>query len=181
MKKLLLTATLTFLTVFASAEEANDESMAAAEKLLVTMKVQEDLTTNFKTSMEFMLQPMVQELRLSAEQTKKLNEIITDWWENDIDQKDIFKQYKVIYANNYTAEELAELELFYQTPLGAKVLALTPELTQRGMEIGMAAAQEKQPILMEKMQAFEASLTPEKNDKAPPAEATEEKPAANGE
>lgn len=181
MRKLILTASLALLTTFASAQEADEKSLAAAEKLLATMGVREDLNTNFNASMSIMLQPMVQQLGLNEEQTKELNLIISDWWENDIDQESIMEQYKLIYAKSYTADELAELELFYQTPLGAKVLDLTPELTQKGMEIGMTAAQAKQPILMEKMQAFEASLIPE--EVAPPAEepAEEEEPAANGE
>lgn len=174
MKTLILTATLTFLTIFSSAQDAeNEKSMAAAEKLFATMKIQEDLTEGFQASMSVMLQPLVQQLGLNEEQVKELNTIITDWWENDIDQEKIMKDFKLLYAESYTAEELAELELFYQTPLGAKTLALTPELTQKGMEIGMLAAQEKQAILMEKMQAFEASLVPEPEPEPEPKKAEE--------
>ncbi|MBB6132201.1 hypothetical protein HD842_000312 [Massilia aurea] len=41
-----------------------------------------------------------------------------------------------LYANNYTVAELKELTAFYRTPLGRKMLALSPRLSAESMAIG---------------------------------------------
>jgi hypothetical protein len=166
MKKLILAATFSFLTFSVSAQEVDQERLEAADTLLDTMGVREDMSTNFQSSMTTMLQPMVQQLGLDAEQTKELNAIVTDWWENDIDQDAIMTEFQKLYAESFTTGELEELNLFYQTPLGQKVVELMPELTQKGMQIGMQAAQSKQALLMEKMQAFEAGIQEEQAEDA---------------
>ena len=180
MKALIASTTLALLTVFAPAQEANEEALAAAGKLIETMGVREEMAVGFKAAMEPMLQPMIQQMGLNAEQVAELNAIFSGWWENDIDQEAIITDYKKLYADTFSAEELAELELFYQTPLGKKMLLTMPELTQKGMQIGMTAAQAKQPELMAKMQAFQERITKENAPAPAPAEepVEEEKEAA---
>jgi hypothetical protein len=41
-----------------------------------------------------------------------------------------------LYAKNYTVAELKELTTFYRTPLGRKMLALSPRLSAESMAIG---------------------------------------------
>lgn len=41
-----------------------------------------------------------------------------------------------LYARNYTVAELKELAAFYRTPLGRKMMALTPRLTAESMALG---------------------------------------------
>ena len=41
-----------------------------------------------------------------------------------------------LYARNYTTAELKELTAFYRTPLGRKMLALSPRLSAESMAIG---------------------------------------------
>ena len=41
-----------------------------------------------------------------------------------------------LYARNYTVAELKELTAFYRTPLGRKMLALSPRLSAESMAIG---------------------------------------------
>ncbi|GHC59445.1 DUF2059 domain-containing protein [Roseibacillus persicicus] len=171
MKALIASTTLALLTAFSSAQEANEESLAAAAKLIETMEVRQEMATGFKAAMEPMLQPMIQQLGLNPEQVAELNEIFTSWWEEDVDQEAVIEKFKNVYAETFTAEELTELELFYQTPLGKKMLHLMPELTQKGMQIGMEAAQAKQPELMAKMKAFEEKVS---KQKAPAEEAPAE-------
>ena len=161
MKALIVSTALACLTAFSSAEEPTDKALTAAEKLIETMGIREEMATGFKAAMEPMLQPMIQQMGLNEKQVEELNAIFTSWWEDDIDQEAIVSQFKVLYANSFTLEELTELQLFYQTPLGKKVLLSMPELTQKGMQIGMTAAQAKQAQLMEKMQAFQEQLTVE--------------------
>ena len=180
MKALIASTTLALLTVFAPAQEANEETLTAAGKLIETMGVREEMAVGFKAAMEPMLQPMIQQMGLNEEQVAELNGIFSGWWENDIDQEAIIDDYKKLYADTFSAEELTELELFYQSPLGKKMLLSMPELTQKGMQIGMTAAQEKQPQLMAKMQAFQERIAKENapaEEKPVEEQAAEEKPA----
>ena len=41
-----------------------------------------------------------------------------------------------LYAQNYSVAELKELTAFYRTPLGRKMMALTPRLTAESMALG---------------------------------------------
>lgn len=41
-----------------------------------------------------------------------------------------------LYAQNYTVSELKELAAFYRTPLGRKMMELTPRLTAESMALG---------------------------------------------
>lgn len=173
MKALIASTTLALLTVFSAAQEGDEESLAAAGRLIETMGVREDMAAGFKAAMAPMLQPMIQQMGLNEVQVIELNAIFAGWWENDIDQDAIITQYKTLYAETFTTEELNELKLFYQTPLGKKLLITLPDITQKGMEIGMLAAQAKQPQLIEKMVAFEEQVAKEN---APKEEAVEPAP-----
>ncbi len=43
-----------------------------------------------------------------------------------------------IYAKNYTAQELGEINAFYQTPVGQKTVQLMPQLAAAGAQIGQS-------------------------------------------
>lgn len=171
MKALIVSTTLAALSLFASAQGPNEETNAAAAKLLKVMGVQEEMSIGFKSAMQPMLAPMVQEMGLNEKQVEELNQIFTSWWEDDIDQETLIEKIQAIYAARFTVEELNELVIFYETELGQKMLSLMPELTQEGMQIGMEAAGAQQGKLMEKMQAFQERIAAEN------APAEEEAPA----
>lgn len=56
-----------------------------------------------------------------------------------------------LYASNYTVEEIRQLTAFYQTPLGRKMLALTPKLGAEGMAIGQRLMMPRVSKLMSEM------------------------------
>lgn len=41
-----------------------------------------------------------------------------------------------LYTNNYTVDEIRQLTAFYQTPLGRKMMTLTPRLSSESMAVG---------------------------------------------
>jgi hypothetical protein len=45
-----------------------------------------------------------------------------------------------VYANNFTAGELREIEAFYRQPIGQKLLEKTPAIAQRSMQVGQDAS-----------------------------------------
>lgn len=169
MKALIASTSLAFLTIFAPAQEPTDKSMEAAGELIEIMNLREEMSNAFKAFMEPVLKPMIEQMGLNPAQVIELNNVFESWWENDIDQEAIVKEYKMLYASTYTMEELQELSLFYQTPLGKKMLLTMSDLTRKGAEIGMNAAQGKEGILAAKIEAFQEQVEKEA--------ATEEKDA----
>ena len=62
-----------------------------------------------------------------------------------------------LYANNYTTAEIKELTKFYGTPLGRKMLALTPRLSADSMALGQRIVAPRLNALMQDlMQATQA-------------------------
>lgn len=54
-----------------------------------------------------------------------------------------------LYANNYTTAEIRQLTDFYATPLGRKMLALTPRLSSESMAIGQRLVAPRLNTLMQ--------------------------------
>lgn len=54
-----------------------------------------------------------------------------------------------LYANNYTTAEIKQLTAFYATPLGRKMLALTPRLSSESMAIGQRLVTPRLNTLMQ--------------------------------
>ncbi|MGB7785624.1 MAG: DUF2059 domain-containing protein [Salinimicrobium sp.] len=65
---------------------------------------------------------------------------------------DIYLRFAEVYMENFTEAEIDKILAFYNTPVGKKMVAITPELTKKGMEIGQQWGQELQPIMMKYMQ-----------------------------
>ncbi|NGZ87755.1 DUF2059 domain-containing protein [Duganella aceris] len=66
---------------------------------------------------------------------------------------EILSETVPLYARTYTADELKQITAFYRTPVGAKMLATTPQLMQAGMQIGQQVFVRRVGPLMEKLQA----------------------------
>ena len=47
-----------------------------------------------------------------------------------------------MYADAFTAQELRDINAFYQTPTGKKTIKVIPELMSKGAQIGMERVQE---------------------------------------
>jgi hypothetical protein len=58
-----------------------------------------------------------------------------------------------VYANNFTVQEMHEIEAFYRQPIGQKLLEKTPAIGQQalavGQEIGRKAAEDLRHRLTE--------------------------------
>lgn len=65
---------------------------------------------------------------------------------------DIYEKFAQVYMENFTEAEIDQILAFYNTPVGEKMVAITPELTRKGMAIGQQWGQELQPIMMKYMQ-----------------------------
>ncbi len=65
---------------------------------------------------------------------------------------DIYERLAKVYMENFTEAEIDQILAFYHSPVGEKMVAITPELTRKGMEIGQEWGQQLQPIMMKYMQ-----------------------------
>jgi len=61
-----------------------------------------------------------------------------DKFKEKTDYDDMLKAYIPLYDKYYTHDEIKQLITFYETPLGQKVVEVTPVLTQESMAIGQA-------------------------------------------
>lgn len=52
-------------------------------------------------------------------------------------KEDMMNDFAVLYAETFTAEEMKTVADFYRSGTGAKFIAMTPELMQKGATIGM--------------------------------------------
>jgi hypothetical protein len=62
-----------------------------------------------------------------------------------------------LYARNYSVDELKQLSAFYRTPLGQKMLALSPRLAAESMAVGQKiVAPRLNGLMLEVMQNAQA-------------------------
>jgi hypothetical protein len=71
-----------------------------------------------------------------------------------------------LYAANFSVAEIKQLSVFYRSPLGAKMLALSPKLMAEGMQIGQRVVARRMAPLMQQLQAAEQAEQAGKAGKA---------------
>lgn len=71
-------------------------------------------------------------------------------FKSDIKAKmdDLYNQLTNVYLESYSEEEIDAILAFYDTPVGQKMIAQTPHITQKSMEIGQTWGMQLQPLLM---------------------------------
>ena len=133
------------------AQSPSPEAMSAARNLVTTMK----LADQYKALLPAIL------LGLKPALTQDRPEIERDYDAMLPAIADAFAPYysamvdgiATVYANNFTAAELREIEAFYRQPVGQKLLdkwpSVTQQATQVGQEIGRKAADDLRARLTE--------------------------------
>lgn len=164
--KILPLLAIAILPLTAAAQSSN------AEKLLESMNYMEQASSGFEAMMPIITN-LSKQWELNTEEDARLVEIYRHWFRDDLDHQAIMKQMAAIYSENFTDAELADLMKFYETPLGKKLLAITPRLTQEGARIGMAEATSKQQLLMNRLTTFLAEVQKRKSADATAASVNE--------
>jgi hypothetical protein len=146
---LLLSASMSGFS--ARAETPASDAMAAARNLVTTMK----LADQYKALLPAIL------LGLKPALTQDRPEIERDYEAMMPMIADAFTPYyssmvdgiAAIYASNFSAAELRDIEAFYRQPTGQKLLAKMPAISQQalavGQEIGRKAAEDLRQRLTE--------------------------------
>ena len=157
MKKFLLAlstaATLSAFPSFALA--ADTPAVAATKAMFDAMEIRKNMNAMYaemQKSMPTLLRQQAVAMieadpKLDAEQKKQaiakaeqtlpgvaqaMSKIFND--QTLIDQ--MIDEMVPLYTSNYTVEEIRQLTAFYKSPVGRKMMALTPKLAAEGMAIG---------------------------------------------
>ncbi len=109
-----------------SAHAAN----SAAYTLLATMNMKESYEGMIErvTQMQIQQNPELEAVRPT------IHAFFTKYMGWEAQRGDI----AALYAKNFTVEELAEMNAFYQTPVGQKTVQLMPQLAAAGAQIGQS-------------------------------------------
>ncbi len=109
---------------------APSTAIAAAHQLLETM--------NMKKTYAGMIERITQMQLQQNPQLKVIQPTIHAFFNKYMGWDALKDDMAAIYAKNYTAQELNEINAFYQTPVGQKTVQLMPQLAAAGAQIGQS-------------------------------------------
>lgn len=157
MKKfvLALTAAASFAAFPSFALAADAQATAAVKTMFDAMEMRKNMNAMYAEMQKAMPAMMRQQVlamiqadpQLNAEQKKEaiakaeqmlpgvaqaVNKIFNDPALID----EMINEMVPLYANNYTVDEIKQLTTFYKSPVGRKMMTLTPRLSAEGMAIG---------------------------------------------
>jgi uncharacterized protein len=138
-RRLSIIVSILLLSIGASqAQTPSADAMTAARSLVMTMK----LSDQYKALLPAIL------LGLKPAVVQDRPEIERDYDAMMPMLADAFAPYysamvddiATVYANNFTAGELREIEAFYRQPIGQKLLEKTAIIAQQSMQVGQEAS-----------------------------------------
>jgi uncharacterized protein len=152
VRRLLIVACVMLFSAPATwAQTPTPDAMAAARSLVNTMKLADQYKALLPAIL-LSLKPALTQDRPEIEQDydammPMIAEAFTPYYTSMVDG------IATVYATNFTAAELREIEAFYRQPVGQKMLEKMPAISQQalavGQEIGRKAAEELRQRLTE--------------------------------
>ncbi len=122
----------------AAQPSASPESREAARALVEAMGIRQQVAATLQRMRGFMVEGIQRQSPkvAPAEVERTVDEILIP--EFQARSGEIADATAAIWAGRLTVEELRELAAFYATPLGRKLLAVTPETTMEAVRFGQA-------------------------------------------
>ncbi len=155
MKPMLAALCLVLVSATASAAPA-PERLAAAKQLAQTMGLKDQMNAGFNAMLP-MIDQQAASLNLDATQKAELQAVFKAWYTEDLDQDKMLENIIVLYAETFSELELKELNTFYSTAVGKRILTALPEIMQKAALLGMKEAESKQGLLMDRLNKFRAA------------------------
>ncbi len=140
--KLLVIGLILLLPSVSLADSASEKE---AEKLLETMGMEQLL----ERSIEQMLNIQLQQNPAMMPFVDIMKEFLDKYMSYESLKPDLLK----LYADEFTAAELSEINAFYQTAVGQKTIQKMPTLMAQGSQIGSARIQEHVGELQSQIEA----------------------------
>ncbi|GLC25934.1 DUF2059 domain-containing protein [Roseisolibacter agri] len=133
-------------TPIAAQQPAPDAAhRAAVQRLLQVTRVREMTEGNIETMLAAQLRQMPQLAPYAG--------VLRDFYREQMDWKVLEPEFMRVYLEVFTEPEVRELIVFYETPLGQKMLTKLPALMAKSNELSTRRLQAAMPQLMERMQA----------------------------
>jgi hypothetical protein len=115
------------------------DTMAAARELVVASRAGDQMKTLLPLIVQ-QIKPLIMQRRPEAE--RDFDQIIPLMLEAMNAQLGAFTEaLAVIYARNFTTNELRQIQAFYHTPAGQKLLEKMPVIAQESMALGQKVGQ----------------------------------------
>jgi hypothetical protein len=110
------------------------DAMAAARELIGTMHA----VDYFKATMPVLMQAMKPAIVQNRPEVERDYDAMVPLLLDSMNARmnDVIEQVAVLYARNFTADELREAVAFYRGPTGQKIVQKLPAITQESILIG---------------------------------------------
>ena len=123
----------------ASPQSPSAETMAAAKELVAASRADEQIKTLLPLIFQ-QLKPMIVQGRREVERDfDKLMPLMLELMSSRMDE--FADAMTLVYARNFTVAELQQIQAFYQTPAGRKLLERMPVVAQESMALGQKVGQ----------------------------------------
>ena len=129
MKKFFLSLMMLMTVVAVNAQEtqAEDDELTTEVNRAIELS---NVTANFGSLMVTQLQPLVEQGLLSAENLPTMVKEIEEWM-----LPNLKKRMVTLYKENFTLDEVKQMNAYLASPVGQKALKLTPQFAEEGMAI----------------------------------------------
>lgn len=126
---------------------------APIDEMFRVMSIERQMIADFEATLP-LIDQMTDQFELDAKGYDELREIFRVWFNEDIDHKKMINEFKKLYLQTFTDDEIREITHFYQTPVGKKFIEKSTELMKLSAQISMQESQSKQAQLMERIDNF---------------------------
>lgn len=134
---------------------------AAVQRLMEVTRVREMTEGNVETMLGAQLRQMPQLSPYAG--------VLRDFYREQMDWKVLEPEFTRVYLEVFTEPEVRELVVFYQTPLGQRLLTKMPVLMARSNELASRRIQAAMPQLMQRLQAaMQGGGVPKPDSTRPP-------------
>ena len=134
-----LVATITLSFAVVHAQSAGSDANAAARELISTMKLDQQFKALLPTILQSIKPAIVQNRPDVDRDFDAFAPQLQSGFENRLGE--LIEAVVMIYASNFTADELRAATAFYRTPTGQTFLQKTPLLAQQTMAAGQKFGQ----------------------------------------
>lgn len=142
-------AVLTLAAAPAAAQSPSPEARASAKELVETMRATDQLKTMMPLIMQ-QLKPAIVQGRPEVERDFDASlPLVLEAMNGQMG--DLVDGIALIYAANFSADELRQITAFYRTPVGEKFLQKLPAITQQSMAVGQKFGQQLATGLRDRM------------------------------
>jgi hypothetical protein len=142
-------AALALLTAPARAQSPAPEARASARELVETMRTVDQMRLIMPMILQ-QLKPAIVQGRPEVERDFDLSLPLVLEAMN-VRLGELVDAIALIYATNFSADELRQVTAFYRTPVGQKFLEKLPAVTQQSLAIGQKFGQQLAGDLRERM------------------------------